>query len=125
MKAQAEEKEKEAPTVALVVDLAFASTADSTVSDDTWTSLLGGPKTITGLGFNVQILGYVLNLDSSNVDIRIVVDGTEVVKGSPDAPLMYVINLGIGTHTVDFQAKAHDENPTAGPRGLTVLDLGV
>src|ERR1044071_358018 len=102
----------------VVVDVAYASTADTTVTDDAWTSLVGGPHPVVGLGNVVTILGYVLGLDDDDADIRFVVDGTEVAKGSPTAPLMYNQLLSIGAHTIDFQALAtEDHDVTAGPRG--------
>lgn len=110
--------------MAVTVDLAYTSASDSTVSDDTWTSLVGGPHTVLGLGNVVMILGYVLGLGDDEADVRLIIDGTEVVKGSPASPLMYNQVLAPGTHNVDFQAMAtQDHDVVAGPRGLSILDL--
>lgn len=110
--------------MAVLTMVAFESLADTTLDDDNWTSLVGGPQTVVGTGTVVTILGYVLNLDEHDARIRFVIDGTEVVKGSPGSPLMYNALLAVGTHTIDFQGIAtEDETTIAGPRGLTVLNL--
>jgi hypothetical protein len=113
--------------MALVTDIAFTSTLSSMVMDDVWTSLVGGPLTVNGLGFVAQLQGYVLGL-GEGARIRFVIDGTEVVKASPLFGLTYMQLLPVGTHTVDFQAIGSgdgDEPDQAGPRGLSVVDLGV
>lgn len=108
----------------VIIDHALSVTNDLTINDDVWQSIVGGPQTVLGLGFVVQIQGYALNLDPED-RIRFVVDGTEVVKGSPSAPLMYNVLMSVGTHTVDFQAMSHEETEVVGPRGLTIIDTGV
>ena len=108
----------------VVADVAFASTNSSTITDDTWVSLVGGPLSVMGLGNVIQMSGYVLNLHQHD-RVRFVIDGTEVVKAPPEFPLMYNQVLTIGTHTVDFQARSLSESEVAGPRGFTVLDLGL
>lgn len=109
----------------LVTDVAIASTSSSLVTDDAWVSLVGGPLPVIGLGFVVQLQGYVLGL-SEDSTVRFVIDGTEVVKAPPEFPLLYMQTLTIGPHTVDYQARAGEdcENEQAGPRGFSVVDLG-
>jgi hypothetical protein len=110
--------------MAVLTVVAFDSVQDVTLNDDSWTSLIGTPDTVVGTGTVMMIQGYVLNLNGRNSRIRFTIDGTEVIKGSPDAPLMYNATLSVGTHTIDFQAIAmEDEEATAGPHGLTVLNL--
>ena len=106
------------------IDVAFASTSSSLVTDDTWVSLVGGPLTVIGLGFKKTLQAYVLGMEEHTM-VRFVIDGTEVVKAPPEFPLFYVYSFAIGTHTVDFQAKSEDETEQAGPRGFTVMDTGI
>lgn len=110
----------------LVTDVAFASTNSTLVTDDAWTSLVGGPIPVVGLGFVVQFQGYVLGL-SEDSTVRFVLDGTEIVKAPPEFPLLYMQTLAVGPHTVDYQARVteDDEQEQAGPRGFSVIDLGL
>jgi hypothetical protein len=109
----------------LVTDVAYASTNSTLVTDDAWVSLVGGPLPVVGLGFVVQLQGYVLGL-SEDSSVRFVIDGTEVVKAPPEFPLTYMQLLTIGPHTVDYQARVteDEEQEQAGPRGFSVVDLG-
>lgn len=109
----------------LVTDVAYASTNSTLVVDDTWVSLVGGPLPVVGLGFVVQLQGYVLGLSEEST-VRFVIDGTEVVKAPPEFPLLYLQTLAVGAHTVDYQARAGEEceSEQAGPRGFSVVDLG-
>lgn len=109
----------------LLTDVAFASTNSSLVTDDTWVSLVGGPLPVVGLGFVVQLQGYVLGL-SEEATVRFVIDGTEVVKAPPEFPLLYMQTLTVGAHTMDYQARTSEDCETeqAGPRGFSVVDLG-
>lgn len=112
--------------MALLTDVAFASTNSSLVTDDAWVSLVGGPITVIGTGFVVQLQGYVLGLTEDS-SVRFVIDGTEVVKAPPEFPLMYMQTLTLGPHTVDYQARVTEdsEQEQAGPRGFSVIDLGL
>jgi|SRR6185437_2931438 hypothetical protein len=112
--------------MALLTDVAFASTTSTLVTDDAWVSLVGGPLTITGLGFVVQLQGYVLGL-GEDAWVRFVIDGTEVVKAPTEYGLIYMQLLSIGAHAVDYQARVSEgtEMQQAGPRGFSVVDLGL
>jgi len=112
--------------MALTTHVAFSSTSSTFVPSDTWTSLVGGPLTIIGLGFPLQLQGYVLNM-SERDRLRFVIDGLEVVKAPPEYGLIYVTQPMTGPHTVDFQAiaGASEDQVQAGPRGFSVIDLGI
>lgn len=110
----------------LTTHVAYSSTNSTFVPSDTWVSLVGGPTPIVGLGFNLQLQGYVLNLSGQD-RLRFVIDGMEVVKAPPEYGLLYITQPLLGPHTVDFQAiaGASEDQVQAGPRGFSVIDLGI
>jgi hypothetical protein len=112
--------------VPLTTHVAFSSTNSTFVPSDTWVSLIGGPASIIGLSFPLQLQGYVLNL-TENDRLRFVIDGMEVVKAPPEYGLLYITQPLLGPHTVDFQAIAgpSEDQVQAGPRGFTAIDLGL
>jgi len=119
--------------MALLLGGAFTTTLTTTITDDAWTSLIGGPTQVLGLTVGpiatlVELKGYVLNLAKEDGRIRIVVDGVEVAQGSPENPLMYIASFPTtvaALHTVDFQARATEcaEVAFCGPTGFSIIDL--
>lgn len=108
--------------MAVLTIVNYAATDNLTLPVNEWTSLLGGAHSVTGLGGGITILGYAYNLDYSQVSLRIVVDGTELLE-SPSADIMINTTLSLGSHTIDLQAFPLNSSQTATVRGCTAFTL--
>lgn len=112
--------------MAVVTDFAFVSTDNITLTDSGWQSLIGGGTNVVGADSVVTLTGYVLDLADSVGTVRFVVNGVEVVQGSPEDVLVYMLELETGVnYLIDFQADVtNHETVTAGARGFTIVDMG-
>lgn len=108
--------------MAVTTLVAEVATADLPILANTYTDLLP-QATVTGTGNAVQLSAHVKNLPPLTVQVRILIDGVDVLEATAGDTITYMTTLTAASHTINYQAYAFAAGGVAKERALTVINL--
>lgn len=95
-----------------------------TMTQNSWVDLVNA-AVVTGTGNVALITANVVGLDQTQVQTRILIDGTEVAESDSTAGVLTCVaeTLSVGTHTVKFQGFALDSGEVSSYSFMTIMNM--